>query len=305
MLHSKVSYVRSPFFYVGDKFKLLPQIQPLLPEKYERVIEPFVGGGSFFLNFLNTDVMINDVSTHVIAIHRALQSHKQDIPSLLEKLLGIIREYGLICSYAGDQIPNKIKKEFPKTYFAHLNKIAFNRLKLDYNNSENRDVFKLYVLMIYGFNRMLRFNKEGQYNIPVGNVDFNSNVASALLAYGERTKNIKIESSSEDFEKFMRSIIYTKHDLVYVDPPYLITSSEYNKVWNEGSESRLYSMMDELNEAGTKFAVSNVLLYGSEKNLFLEKWMKKYKVNIINSNYINYFDNKKKAIEEVLVRNYE
>ena len=42
--------IRSPFFYVGDKYKLMPQIRKLMPEDVEDYIEPFVGGGSSFLN---------------------------------------------------------------------------------------------------------------------------------------------------------------------------------------------------------------------------------------------------------------
>ena len=42
---------RSPFFYVGDKYKLLKQLLPLFPENIEgRFVEPFVGGGSVYLN---------------------------------------------------------------------------------------------------------------------------------------------------------------------------------------------------------------------------------------------------------------
>jgi hypothetical protein len=36
----------------------------------------------------------------------------------------------------------------------------------------------------------------------------------------------------------------------------------------------------------------------------LIKWMKKYKVHSIESNYINYHDNTKKIMREVIVTNY-
>ena len=46
--------IRSPFFYVGDKYKLMPQLKQLMPENIEQYIEPFVGGGSSFLNSKGT-----------------------------------------------------------------------------------------------------------------------------------------------------------------------------------------------------------------------------------------------------------
>ena len=50
-------------------------------------------------------------------------------------------------------------------------------MKDDFN--ETGDIILLYLLLIYGFNHMIRFNKSGKFNLPVGNVDFNKNVYKA------------------------------------------------------------------------------------------------------------------------------
>jgi len=298
-------FVRSPFFYVGDKYKLMPQISPLFPHGIERLIEPFVGGGSVFLNTEYSSVLANDLNSDVVDIHRLLLSRNNDMDTFIEELVEIARKYDLSCTFKGDSVPKEILVQYPKTYFAHLNRTGFNNLKAEYNKSSERDPIQLYVLMIYGFNRMLRFNRKGEFNIPVGNVDFNSNVAIALLAYAERTLNRKINFSNLTFKDFLNGISYKTGDFVYLDPPYLITASEYNKGWNEANEISLYAILDELNEKGVKFALSNVEIYGNRQNTILENWMKRYYVNVIRSNYINYFDNRKKSLREVLVCNYE
>jgi len=159
-------------------------------------------------------------------------------------------------------------------------------------------------LLIYGFNRMLRFNSEGKFNLPVGNVDFNKNVVNALNSYFDFVSGKKISFTPKDFGKFVSEKEYFKDDFVYLDPPYLITSSEYTKFWNQKFESDLLNMIDNLNKKGVKFALSNVTHYHGNKNDLLINWMKKYKVHNIKSNYINYHDNKKKKIQEVLVTNY-
>ena len=41
---------RSPFFYVGDKYKLIGKIKQFFPSKINTFVEPFLGGGSVFLN---------------------------------------------------------------------------------------------------------------------------------------------------------------------------------------------------------------------------------------------------------------
>jgi len=300
----KTDVVRSPFFYVGDKYKLLPQILPLFPEKINRFFEVFVGGGSVFLNTNVADVHINDIDSNIVEIHRYLILNNKDGDKFLAEINKQIDKYGLTNSSTGYVVDKKIKETHPKTYFSKINRESYDALKLKYNSSKNRSVSDLYLLMIFGFNRMLRFNRKGDFNIPVGNVDFNSNVVKALLGYFEKTKNRNITVSNLHYEDFLKSSKFVKDDFVYLDPPYLITGSEYNKLWNEKDDENLYRILDELDKKGVKFALSNVIAYGDKHNVILEKWSGKYNTHIISSNYINYFDNGKKHIQEVLVTNY-
>ena len=299
-----LAFSRSPFFYVGDKYKLLPQINALFPKNFDRLIEPFVGGGSVFINSNAIEVLANDLNSNVISIHKLLYAQTKQMPEFISRLSNLARNYHLTCSFDGDIVPESVKKEYPKTYFAQLNRLGYAKLKEDYNQSNNRDTLQLYALMIYGFNRMLRFNKAGDFNIPVGNVDFNGNVVEALLDYSSKTSGRRILFSDLGFDDFLGSITYKINDFVYLDPPYLITSSEYNKGWNEEIELKLYSTLDHLNKMGVNFALSNVVSYGEKRNEILEKWMQKYEVHVITSNYINYFDNRKKSLKEILVCNY-
>jgi DNA adenine methylase len=151
---------------------------------------------------------------------------------------------------------------------------------------------------------MLRFNGGGRFNLPVGNVDFNKNVARALDHYFDFVKDKKIVFSSKDFRSYFINKDYFAGDFVYLDPPYLIAATEYNKLWNRESETDLLKIMDSLDKKGVKFALSNVTHYNESKNDLLLDWMKKYNTHKISSNYINYHNNGKKNIREVLVTNY-
>ena len=151
---------------------------------------------------------------------------------------------------------------------------------------------------------MLRFSGGGCFNLPVGNVDFNKNVINALKNYFEFVLNKKIILSSKDFRDFFSKKDFLKNDFVYLDPPYLISASEYNKFWNQASESNLLNLIDELDKKDIRFALSNITHYNGNKNSLLIKWMKKYRVHKIKSNYINYHNNKQKKINEVLIANY-
>jgi len=163
----------------------------------------------------------------------------------------------------------------------------------------------LYLLLIYGFNRMLRFNSKGEYNLPVGNVDFNKNTEIALIDYFRLTKQKNIQFYNLDFLDFFKQIEFHEDDFVYLDPPYLITFSEYNKLWNEETEKRLLEFLEWLDNQNVKFAVSNVSHYKGKINHQFYEWSKQYNSFDIKSNYISYHDNSNKEFKEVLITNFE
>ncbi len=295
---------RSPLFYVGDKYRLMRQILDLFPSEIHNFYEPFTGGGTVFLNIQAKKYFLNDIDKHLVNIHKFLISNAKNPESFFIDVEKIIHKYKLSHSYKKDIVPESLKKEFKKTYYARFNKDGYEKLRICVNNKKKNDPLILYVLLIYGFNRMLRFNGGGKFNLPVGNVDFNKNVVKALDNYFNFTKNKKIKFTAQDFRKFFEKKEYSKDDFVYLDPPYIITSSEYNKLWNKESELDLLNLIDELDKKGVRFALSNVTHYNGSKNNLLIKWMKKYKVYNIKSNYISYHNNGKKKIKEVLITNY-
>ena len=296
--------IRSPFFYVGDKYKLMGQLVELMPPDIKTYVDAFAGGGSAFLNVKARKYLVNDIDKNLIALHRHLSAHNNDKEALFYKIYKIIDDYGLTCSFKGKTTPQQLKKDHPKTYFAKFNKEAFVKLRDDFNNGE-QDLLKLYILLIYGFNHMLRFNSSGKFNLPVGNVDFNKNVVNALNSYLDFMFKNNVEFSSEDYVNFIRKQKLGKNDFVYIDPPYLISASEYNKLWGHDREAELYQLLDELDAKGVRFGLSNMLEHKGMKNDTLEKWSIKYNVHPVKSNYISFNDNSiKQTSREVYVTNY-
>lgn len=296
---------RSPLFYVGDKYKLLNEILPYFPKDIDRFIEPFTGGGSVFLNVEAKKYLLNDIDKNVCQLHKFLMKHSKNANTFFKEVERIIFEYNLSRSFKEDIVPTELKLKYKKTYYAKFNQENFNKLKSDFNNSEKDNLYKFYVLLIYGFNRMIRFNRLGNYNLPVGNVDFNQNVVDALNSYFESVKKSNIEVNNLDYSDFLEKAKPTKKDFLYCDPPYLITFSEYNKLWNEKNEIDLIKTLDKLNNSGVRFAVSNVTHYKESENKIFNDWSIKYNVIPIKSNYISYHDNSIKTFKEVLITNYD
>ncbi|MFH1128950.1 MAG: Dam family site-specific DNA-(adenine-N6)-methyltransferase [Candidatus Omnitrophota bacterium] len=295
---------RSPLFYVGDKYKLMKQLIDLFPQEINHFYEPFVGGGTVFLNIKAKRYSLNDIDQNLINIHRFLIENSKNPIRFFKSVEKIIYKYNLSRSFKEDVIPDSLKKEWEKTYYARFNKEGYEKLRDRVNKNNDNDPLILYILLIYGFNRMLRFNGGGRFNLPVGNVDFNKNVVNALNNYFYFVQDKKTALSSKDFRSFFSEIKFSANDFVYLDPPYLIAASEYNKFWDQKSESDLLNLIDNLNKKSVRFALSNVTHYNGSKNDALIKWMNKYKIYKIKSNYISYHNNGKKKIKEILVTNY-
>lgn len=295
---------RSPFFYVGDKYKLMPQIKEFFPKKINTYYEPFLGGGSSTLHVDADKYVLNDLDQYIISLHSYIGSFSGKPDQLYNLLYDIIKKYNLSCSYLGINVPDDLKKMYIKTYYAKYNKDKYIKLRNDYNN--DKELSKLYLLLIYGFNHMTRFNSKGEFNLPVGNVDFNKNVFDALSYYLEFVHCKNIEYSTKDYIEFIKNQDFKKGDFIYFDPPYLISKSEYNKNWTEEDELSLYSLIDDLHQKGINFGISNITEHKGLSNNILKDWMIKYNVFNVKSNYISRFDNTiKKDTKEVYITNYE
>jgi len=296
---------RSPLFYVGDKYKLYPKISKYFPKTINRFIEPFTGGGSVFLNVNANEYLLNDIDSNVIEIHNFLERQAKNPDLFFKNVFQIIQEYKLSHSYIKDIVPQELRDKWKKTYYAKFNKEGFNKLKKDYNSGKANSTLHLYVLLIYGFNRMLRFNSKGEYNLPVGNVDFNKNTLTALNNYFDLIKKKSTTFHNLDFLDFFENINFQDDDFIYLDPPYLITFSEYNKLWNQETEERLLKFLEYLDKQNINFAISNVTHYKGKVNEQFLKWSENHYSIDIKSNYISYHDNSNKEFKEVLITNYK
>lgn len=267
-------------------------------------MEPFLGGGVVSLNVQAQKYQLSDNSIHLISVHKRLRELSR-AGNLIGEVCRRIKSHGLTCSYMGDSVAESLISEFPKTYFAEANREAFLKLRAAINCAQDPDPLDLYILVIYGFNRMWRFNKSGEFNIPVGNVDFNVRTAGALSDFAEfHSKHKNITYSTRDFRDSVTRFDLGPNDFVYLDPPYLITQAEYNTRWQEKNDEDLRQVFEFLHSKNVRVAMSNVLQYRDNKNIILERWAQEFRLIDVKSNYINRFDNKQKIIREVLIVNY-
>lgn len=89
----KNTYIKNPLNYTGGKYKLLPQIIPLLPEKVDTFVDLFGGGFNVGINVAADHFVYNDKCAPVVELLRNFYTH--DSEYIHGKVLDIITEYGL------------------------------------------------------------------------------------------------------------------------------------------------------------------------------------------------------------------
>lgn len=304
-----MNIIQSPLNYTGDKFKLLPQILPLFPQKINTFVDLFCGGGNVGVNVQSKSVLFNDINKNVIGIIDTLKHSNKEF--LLQTINNIIEKFNL--SNVSTNGYDFYKCDSSKGV-GNYNRQSFNSLKAYFNQLKEHDYkyyILLYVLVIYSFNNQIRFNARGEFNLPVGKRDFNAKMQTKLCNFIDRLKDLNCSFTNKDFRELELKKL-NENDFVYADPPYLITCATYNEQggWNENSETDLYNYLDNLNACNIKFALSNVLTSKGKKNYILQQWLEKnnnYICHHLNYKYSNSNYQVKDRIsvsDEVLITNY-
>ena len=300
--------IPSALNYTGGKYKLLSQILPLFPKDADQVVDLFCGGCNVGINVDCNKVLFNDSNEYLMGLLDTFRRLTKE--EIFDWIYKSIDKYGLsLVSKNGYDFYNCESSKGLGEY----NKAGYNKLRDDFNKKASKDneyYLMLYLLIVYSFNNQLRFNRKGEFNLPVGKRDFNSKMQGKLEAFIDRVKSGDYRFTTDDFRNVNKEG-YTDKSFFYADPPYLITCATYNEQagWTENDEKDLLNYLEALDKKGIRFALSNVLESKGKKNVILLEWInqnKKFKVIPLNYNYTNsnYHTRKDGITKEVLVVNY-
>jgi DNA adenine methylase len=217
--------------WVGGKTSTLDDVRGAFPEKFNRLIEPFVGGGSVFFSFgVSQPAILNDRNTELLNLYKMVKTNPYELMTIVDIFSkGYCEEsYYTIRAWSPDEDVYKAAR----TLF--LNKTCFNGL--------------------------FRKNQSGQFNVPFCKkptcpVIYNKeNILTASLALQHATLLCR------DFESAID--MATEGDLVYCDPPYdRVTSSSFTSYTEAGfsreDQTRLRDACVRAKERGAFVFVSN------------------------------------------------
>jgi DNA adenine methylase len=176
--------------WAGGKYALSDVINSMLPQG-NRLIEPFIGAGSVFLNSDFDDYLLSDINQDLINLYRILQRSPDKFIDDVRRLFSV--ENNQADSYY------QLRKEFNAStdpYFRSLVFLYMNR---------------------HGYNGLCRYNKSGGYNVPFGKYK--------RPYFPEAEMNFFAEKANKAVficDGYRQTFAHAKSgDVIYCDPPYV------------------------------------------------------------------------------------
>lgn len=291
-------FLKSPLKWAGGKSKLMNKIEEVYnkdffwnSEKYT-YIELFGGGGSSWLfvlqNYRPKRVIVNDINTNVINLWRCIQNYPIELCGELES---IVSNY-LYFDWDGR-----------KKFFLDLRK-SFNEKKdlLTGINTEVRMAAEFLFLNKTCFNGLWRTNSKGEFNTPFGkptNLDRNPNIYNKnnIILLSNLVKDV--EFVCRDYKDVIGDDV-NGDVLVYMDPPYRGTWTDYSKEsFGEHEQKELSYYMKELKDRGFYVIQSN----SKCNDDFFETYYKEFEIKTLDGVQRNIRPTAERKVQEILIYN--
>lgn len=206
--------------WAGGKEKELPIILSNLPKKYNRYIEPFVGGGSVYLNINCEDSIINDKSDELIMLYNMIKSNNK---KFIKKLKEINYNWVLLENIVADN--SKELLNLYNRYVLSKKKSPNNKkIKTDYSDK----IYEFVLSHAEEFNGLMTEH----FNIRIDN--FLSEIKKNMISKIERMSKIEDtrgkmtdDNILENIECALKSAFYMHFRFLYNSRIELEISNEF------------------------------------------------------------------------------
>jgi len=218
--------------WAGGKYGLIENITQVLPQG-KRLVEPFVGAGSVFLNSDFEHYLLNDVNKDLIELYKLIQTNPADYIKESQKLF--TPEYN--------------------------DKDRYYEIRARFN--ETTDSFERSLLFLYmnrhGYNGLCRYNLKGGYNVPFGRYKKPYFPEKELWAFAEKSQ--KATFTCQCFRETYKQT--QSGDVIYCDPPYapLSPTASFTSYSGQGfklnDQQELATLSEKSAENGVPVVISN------------------------------------------------
>lgn len=263
----------------GIKTKLVPWIKAIIPSDFDgRWIEPFMGSGVVVFNVRPRKTLLADSNPHLINFYKAVA--KGEITAAITRRF--LEREGAELIRSGEEYYYLVRERFNQ----HGNPLDFLFL--------NRACF----------NGMIRFNQQGEFNVPFCRKPnrfaqaYVTKISNQVQAVADACVLGDYEFRCQDYSITIAEA--NARDLLYCDPPYIDRHTDYFNSWGEGHERQLAKL---LVETPARFILST--WYGNKfrTNQFINTLWTKY--NILTKEHFYHVgakeDNRNPMLEALVI----
>lgn len=160
-----------------------------------------------------------------------------------------------------------------------------------------------YFIREFCYGSMFRFNRKNEFNIPYGGISYNKKNFRQKVVNLTSDRLVKLFTNASfenlDFETFLTSIVLTKDDFIFLDPPYDSEFSEYDQnSFTKNDQKRLAKLLIGL-PAKWMVVIKETpfirQLY-TAPNVWIKTFEKSYTYNMRGRN--------QRAVQHLLITNY-
>lgn len=192
----------------GSKRKQSEIIVSHMPNKIKTYYEPFVGGGSVFIQLLHSDikfdrVVCSDINKDLIDLWKMIKYNPQYL----------IEEYNRMWNEMNSTNDISTKKEY---YF---------NIRKEFNETRKPELFLF--LSRTCMNGLIRYNNSGNFNtsLHLTRKGIEPDTLSKIITlWSNKINQYNVEFNHQSYE----NISTIEGDFIYLDPPYSATKGMYN-----------------------------------------------------------------------------
>ncbi len=190
----QIKHLKPLIKWSGGKSDEIKQFEKYIPSEYDTYIEPFVGGGSVYFYLSPVKAVISDVHSELVDFYKCVGDEKSN------------EIYEFMETHPNDE----------ETYY----QVRDNMIVNDYLDNAKRFYYQRKTC----FRGMLRYNKNGKFNIPFGRYktinynDLGNKNYEELLS--------KTEILNQSFEYIFENY-NNENNFMFLDPPYDSEFTDY------------------------------------------------------------------------------
>lgn len=265
----------------GIKTKLVNWIKAIIPSDFSGVwLEPFMGSGVVAFNIRPKKAILADTNPHLINFYQAIKNNKIT-PNIAKSFLE--KEGNLLENSNGEHyyfVRERFNQENNPLDFLFLNRACFNG--------------------------MIRFNRNGGFNVPFCRKP--QRFAKAYITkicnqINSITNIVNMGDYQFICQDFSETIKKAKNDdLIYCDSPYIDRHTDYYNGWNEDNEYQLNQL---LKSTKAKFMLSTWHSNDYRENKFIDIiWNDYYCLTREHFYHVGAKETNRNPIMEALITNF-